>query len=153
MAPRTALTVRSERGRIVDLHHVAGLPSPSTRALLRAGEKDAHARAHLVYLREGRTLPVDTCDLFAEATRHADSTPAVVFMGKRRRGNAGWGGYRAQEPNDPGVPDIERPPDQEVPGMGKEDVPAAPDGSGAPPFTGEDAEDVGPNPRNPHRPM
>jgi len=111
MAPRTALTVRSERGRIVELHHVAGLPSPRTRALWRAVEKNAHARAHLVYR------------------------------------------YQAQEPGDRGVPDIERPPDQEVPGMGKEDVPAAPDGSGAPPFTGEDAEDVGPNPRNPHRPM
>ena len=153
MAPGTALPVRRERGRIAELHHVANLLSPRTRALLRAVEKDAHARAHLVYLREGRTLPVDTWDLFADATRRADSPPAVVCMGKRRRGNVGGDQYQAQEPGDPGVPDIERPPDQEVPGMGKEDVPAAPDGSGAPPFTGEDAEDVGPNPRNRHRPM
>jgi hypothetical protein len=74
-------------------------------------------------------------------------------MGSGRCGSARWGRYQAQEPGDPGVPDIKRPPDREVPGMGNEDFPAAPGGSGAPPFTGEDLEDVGPNPRNQDRPM
>jgi hypothetical protein len=70
-------------------------------------------------------------------------------MANGRCDSANSGRYQAQEPSDPGVPDIKRPPDQEFPGIGNEDLPDVPDGSGAPPFTGEDVEDVGPNPDRP----
>ena len=50
--------------------------------------------------------------------------------------------YKAQEPGDEGVPDIKRPPDSDMPEFGSDD-PEVPNRPGAPPFTGEDVEDVG----------
>jgi hypothetical protein len=50
--------------------------------------------------------------------------------------------YKAQEPEDKGGPDIKRPPDSDIPEFGS-DHPEAPNRPGAPPFTGEDVEDVG----------
>jgi hypothetical protein len=49
---------------------------------------------------------------------------------------------KAQETGEPppSAPDIDRPPDQELPDVGA-DMPEIPDGPGAPPFTGEDVED------------
>ena len=49
---------------------------------------------------------------------------------------------KAQEPGDKGDPDIKRPPDSDIPEFGR-DYPEAPNRPGAPPFTGEDVEDVG----------
>jgi hypothetical protein len=65
-----------------------------------------------------------------------------------------WPIYRAQEADDPGRPDIERPPDMDGPEMNPDEIRGGP-GLGAPPFTGEDQEDVGPEPQkhegaNPH---
>ena len=48
----------------------------------------------------------------------------------------------AQEPGDKGEPDIKRPPDSDIPEFDR-DHPEAPIGPDAPPFTGEDVEDVG----------
>jgi hypothetical protein len=67
-----------------------------------------------------------------------------------KRSGVGWSKHQAQEPGDGGVPDIKRPPDQDAPGI-DEEVPSGPDGAGAPPFTGEDVEDVGSNPPNLNR--
>jgi hypothetical protein len=50
--------------------------------------------------------------------------------------------YKAQETGDTGDPDIKRPPDSDTPEFGS-DHPGAPNRPGAPPFTGEDVEDVG----------
>ena len=50
--------------------------------------------------------------------------------------------HGAQEPGDKGEPDIKRPPDTDIPEF-EDDDPEAPDDAGAPPFTGEDVEDVG----------
>jgi hypothetical protein len=62
---------------------------------------------------------------------------------------SGYGGYEAQEPGDKGEPDIKRPPDSDIPEFNS-DHPEAPTGPGAPPFTGEDVEDVGrPRKRDP----
>jgi hypothetical protein len=58
--------------------------------------------------------------------------------------------YEAQEPEDEGEPDIKRPPDSEIPEFDS-DHPEGPSGPGAPPFTGEDVEDVG-HPRKRDRP-
>jgi hypothetical protein len=57
---------------------------------------------------------------------------------------AGFGGgeYKAQEPGDEGEPDIKRPPDSDLPDDDS-DHDEAPNAPGAPPFTGEDVEDVG----------
>jgi hypothetical protein len=59
-------------------------------------------------------------------------------------GGRTWGctDHEAQEPGDEGEPDIKRPPDSDVPEFDS-DHPEAPNGPGAPPFTGEDVEDVG----------
>jgi hypothetical protein len=51
--------------------------------------------------------------------------------------------YEAQEPGDEGEPDIKRPPDSDVPEFDDSDHPEDPNDPGAPPFTGEDVEDVG----------
>jgi hypothetical protein len=58
------------------------------------------------------------------------------------RTTSGCPEYEAQEPGDKGEPDIERPPDSDTPEFDS-DNPKAPSGPGAPPFTGEDVEDVG----------
>jgi hypothetical protein len=58
------------------------------------------------------------------------------------RDTSGCAGYDAQEPGDNGEPDIKRPPDSDTPEFDS-DPPEAPNGRGAPPFTGEDVEDVG----------
>ena len=57
-----------------------------------------------------------------------------------------WGKYEAQETGEPpDSPDIKRPPDHlPRPGPDNERIEAPDkDGPGAPPFTGEDVEDVG----------
>jgi hypothetical protein len=54
----------------------------------------------------------------------------------------GNGVYKPQAPGDEGEPDIKRPPDSDIPEFDS-DYPAAPNDPGAPPFTGEDVEDVG----------
>jgi hypothetical protein len=56
----------------------------------------------------------------------------------------GWSRYEAQEPDNPDRPDIERPPDFDKPEW--DDRANVPHPPGAPPFTGEDSEDVGDNP-------
>jgi hypothetical protein len=64
----------------------------------------------------------------------------------------GWSKHEAQETGEPSdSPDVERPPDQDLPVSDEErgDIPSSPD---APPFTGEDVEDVGP-PRKRDRPL
>lgn len=58
------------------------------------------------------------------------------------RETSGCAEYEAQEPGDEGEPDIKRPPDSDIPEF-ENDHPETPDGPGAPPFTGEDVEDVG----------
>jgi hypothetical protein len=61
------------------------------------------------------------------------------------KSNGAWFGcaeYEAQEPRDEGEPDIKRPPDSDVPDVDS-DHHEAPNAPGAPPFTGEDVEDVG----------
>jgi hypothetical protein len=61
------------------------------------------------------------------------------------RWNAAWLGCaecEAQEPGDTSEPDIKRPPDRDIPEFDR-DHPQAPSDPGAPPFTGEDVEDVG----------
>ena len=58
--------------------------------------------------------------------------------------------YKAQEPGDKGEPDMKRPPDSDIPEFDS-DPPEAPNRPGAPPFTGEDVEDVG-RPRERDRP-
>jgi hypothetical protein len=65
-------------------------------------------------------------------------------FGAQRNRKSGWRKYEAQEAGEPpDSPDIERPPDQDLPDPDEErgDIPNSP---GAPPFTGEDVEDVGP---------
>ena len=64
------------------------------------------------------------------------------FAGFAGRDTSGSAEYEAQEPGDKGGPDIKRPPDSDIPEFDS-DHPDAPDGPGAPPFTGEDVEDVG----------
>jgi hypothetical protein len=49
---------------------------------------------------------------------------------------------KTQQPGDEGEPDIRRPPDSDVPEFNSDD-PQAPNSPCAPPFTGEDVEDVG----------
>ena len=65
--------------------------------------------------------------------------------GTQRAKRKGWPKYEAQEPGNTDRPDVERPPDVDKPewdeGSDVADLP------GAPPFTGEDAEDVGNNPQ------
>jgi hypothetical protein len=56
--------------------------------------------------------------------------------------SSGCAEYETQEPGDKGEPDIKRPPDSEIPEFDS-DHPEVPDAPGAPPFTGEDVEDVG----------
>jgi hypothetical protein len=58
------------------------------------------------------------------------------------RDKSGCSEYEAQEPGDNGEPDIKRPPDSDIPEIDS-DRPEAPNSPGAPPFTGEDVEDVG----------
>ena len=58
------------------------------------------------------------------------------------RNTSGCAEYETQEPGDKGEPDIKRPPDSDIPEFDR-DHPEAPNGPGAPPFTGEDVEDVG----------
>jgi hypothetical protein len=53
----------------------------------------------------------------------------------------GGGEREAQEPGDEGEPDIKRPPDSD-PEFDNDHF-EAPNSPGAPPFTGEDVEDVG----------
>ena len=62
--------------------------------------------------------------------------------------SSGWGRYIAQEQEEPGgKPDIERPPDVDVPNFDKH-VPDETAHPGSPPFTGEDVEDIPrPDPR------
>lgn len=51
--------------------------------------------------------------------------------------------YSAQEPGGGDKPDIKRPPDKDVPEFERnEPDPAQTDEPGAPPFTGEDVEDI-----------
>jgi hypothetical protein len=57
------------------------------------------------------------------------------------RNTSGCAEYEAQEPGDNGESDIKRPPDSDIPEFDS-DHPEAPTGPGAPPFTGEDVEDV-----------
>ena len=64
------------------------------------------------------------------------------FGAAGHRETLGVAEYEAQEPGDEGEPDIKRPPDSDVPDFDS-DHPEAPNGPGAPPFTGEDVEDVG----------
>ena len=64
------------------------------------------------------------------------------FGASAGRGAWGCGEYEAQEPGDKGEPDIKRPPDSDIPEFDS-DQPEDPNGPGAPPFTGEDVEDVG----------
>jgi hypothetical protein len=64
------------------------------------------------------------------------------FGGTAGRKTSGRAGYEAQEPGGEGEPDIKRPPDSDVSEFDS-DHPEAPNGPGAPPFTGEDVEDVG----------
>jgi hypothetical protein len=66
------------------------------------------------------------------------------------RNTSGGAEYEAQEPGDTGEPDIKRPPDSDIP-ESDSDHPDNPTGPGAPPFTGEDVEDVG-RPRKRDRP-
>jgi hypothetical protein len=64
----------------------------------------------------------------------------------------GWGRYIAQEQEPGGKPDLERPPDVDVPNFDKH-VPDEASHPGSPPFTGEDVEDTPrPDPRR-DRPM
>ena len=58
------------------------------------------------------------------------------------RDTSGCSEYEAQEPGDKDQPDNERPPDSDTPEFDR-DPPEAPNSPGAPPFTGEDVEDVG----------
>ena len=58
--------------------------------------------------------------------------------------------FKAQQPGDTGQPEIKRPPQSDTPEF-ESDHPEAPNRPGAPPFTGEDVEDVG-RPREPARP-
>jgi hypothetical protein len=58
------------------------------------------------------------------------------------RDTPGCSAYDAQEPGDKGEPDIKRPPDSNIPELDS-DRSEAPNSPGAPPFTGEDVEDVG----------
>jgi hypothetical protein len=71
-------------------------------------------------------------------------------FGEWRQNRAAWAKYEAQEPGDIGQPDMERPPGEEDSGTDPDDVRDVPEGLGAPPFTGEDAEDVGRNPQKHH---
>jgi hypothetical protein len=74
-------------------------------------------------------------------------------FGAHRNRQSGWRKYEAQETGEPpDPPDIKRPPDQDVPEPDEErgDIPDSP---GAPPFTGEDVEDIGPPKRDRRRPM
>lgn len=77
-------------------------------------------------------------------------------FGAQRGGRpSGWKKYDAQETGEPpDSPDIKRPPDH-LPRPGPDqDRSETPDsGPGTPPFTGEDAEDVGPPKRDRPLPM
>lgn len=65
----------------------------------------------------------------------------------------GWRRYEAQETGEPpDPPDIKRPPDRDLPEV-DEERPTTPNGPGAPPFTGEDVEDVRPPKRDHPLPM
>jgi hypothetical protein len=69
----------------------------------------------------------------------------MLLRESEARSDCGWFGCdarEAQEPRDEGEPDIKRPPDSEIP-ESDSDRPDGPNGPGAPPFTGEDVEDVG----------
>ena len=74
-------------------------------------------------------------------------------FGAQRNRKPGWSKYEAQETGEPpDSPDIKRPPDQDLPEQDEErgDIPNSP---AAPPFTGEDVEDIGPPKRDRRRPM
>src|SRR5690242_11402572 len=71
--------------------------------------------------------------------RHGGPMTNVIYEwgATRRRETSGCADYDAQEPGDEGEPDIKRPPDSPE---SDSDHPEAPNGPGAPPFTGEDVE-------------
>ena len=54
-----------------------------------------------------------------------------------------WARFRAQQQDQPpaGKPDLERPPDVDVPNFDKP-TPDPTENPGSPPFTGEDVEDI-----------
>jgi hypothetical protein len=78
--------------------------------------------------------------------------PPVIqgYFGVNRRG---WMKYRMQEPGGGGTPDVQRPPDQDVPEIGRELPDPLDDDPASPPFTGEDVEDADPSPNQPNLPM
>ena len=72
-------------------------------------------------------------------------------FGAQRNRHSGWRKYEAQETGEPpDPPDIKRPPDRDLPEL-DEERPTTPNSPGAPPFTGEDVEDVD-RPRKRERP-
>jgi hypothetical protein len=81
-------------------------------------------------------------------TERPDGPGTRGEFGGKRGGKAGWAKYDAQEPGNPGKPDIKPPPHRDAPELEPED----PEGPGSPPFTGEDLEDAGEPNRNPDQP-
>ena len=78
---------------------------------------------------------------------------ADVIRGRfasRPPNEAAWATYIAQEADDPGEPEIKRPPDQDISDPDGNDLSEYPDAPGTPPFTGEDVEDAGEPKREHH---
>jgi hypothetical protein len=69
-------------------------------------------------------------------------------IGNRRWAQSCWLDAQEQGEAPPRAPDIERPPDQDLPDVGT-DVTDVPDGPGIPPFTNEDLEDEEPKQKDP----
>lgn len=68
-------------------------------------------------------------------------TKVITGNFKKPARSSGWGRYITQEQEPGGRPDIERPPDVDVPNFDKP-VPDETSHPGSPPFTGEDVEDI-----------
>jgi hypothetical protein len=82
--------------------------------------------------------------LLAPITAGASQMADVIhrFVATAGRETSGGAEYEAQEPGDKGEPDIKRPPDSHIPEFDSGHS-EAPNGPGAPPFSGEEFEDVG----------
>ena len=73
-----------------------------------------------------------------------------AFGGAAGQNTSKWASIQSSGATRQGEPDIKRPPDSDIPEFDS-DHPEAPNRPGAPPFTGEDVDDVG-RPRKRDRP-
>jgi hypothetical protein len=110
------------------------VPLVGAEAVTPEGLKDVHKNVNLA----GEVL----VQLLRKFQDHGVHVLGPFIFGLPGACPFGSAEYEAQEPGDEGEPDIKRPPEPEIPEFDG-DHPEAPNEPGAPPFTGEDVEDVG----------